>query len=235
MANNMTHLAPQDCISAYFTEYLSKYNNVILVSQGFDGSEEPISAIGMQVFTSPSEYSPEPAYSWVCVSDRGYSPGVPLNEWPKFCSDVRSRVSSGQDWVVSGYKVDYCLVQKTIEQCSLEYSLPLAIVVIGANLAKAILICLVPLCLRDKPLLTVGDAVASFLQSPDSSTVGTCLLTRRMVSSETRCGVREQKYSILGKDSVYEPQPYIAKQKRWWSSLSKTRWASLCLMYVTPL
>lgn len=231
-SENLTHLAPQDCISAYATDFVSKYNSVVLISPGFNGSDLPMTNIATQTVKRPSIYSPDPPYSWTCIEDK-YRGNIPDDAWSKLCSDVHSRARSRQDWIVRGHKVDYCLAEETTEKCSLEYSLPLAIIVISANLTKAILIYLIACLLRGDPLLTVGDAVASFLRSPDSSTAEACLLTRKMVSSDTRSGIQEQKYSILGKDPVYEPRPYIAKQERWWSSLSRARWASFFSVYVT--
>ncbi|KAL4892330.1 hypothetical protein BDV59DRAFT_193836 [Aspergillus ambiguus] len=61
--------------------------------------------------------------------------------------------------------VDGCLSQDAPEQCQFYFSLPICLAVLACNATKAI-------------LLTVGDALSSFLDRPDSTTKGYCLLSR---------------------------------------------------------
>lgn len=218
IAGTLERLAPEQCISAYATDFISKYNSVVLVSPEFNGSEVPVQYLLTQGAPN-SRRNTAVVYFWICTEKAHHQYEVDS------CTESRlSDLRAADDWVVEGYKVDYCLAEKAQDKCTLEYNTPLAVVVIIANLAKAILICLVAFLLEDNPLLTVGDAVASFLRFPDDAQVVNCLLARPMVSS--RC---------LRDVSADRPQAYIVKPKRRWSSLSRARWASFLIMCVTHL
>ncbi|KAL4863450.1 hypothetical protein BDV12DRAFT_26814 [Aspergillus spectabilis] len=180
MSDELVKLMPQDCISAYAVNFQSRYGSLVVISDAFNGSETPIHRIEGQAVPTAGEDQETDPYEWICADKRG-----PL-ERDHRCSYDISRVKLRDEWIIRGYKVDYCLAERTPEKCTLEYSLPLAITVIGANFVKAVLICLAALLLRGAPLLTVGDAIASFLRSPDETTVGECLLTREIVAARGR-------------------------------------------------
>lgn len=75
--------------------------------------------------------------------------------------------------------------------------------------------------LRDfRPLATVGDALASFLQVPDSTTANACLLTKKDVK-EGRWPLAEAKYWV--------PAPHY-----WISTPSLTRWGVFLLTWIIP-
>ena len=66
---------------------------------------------------------------------------------------------------------------------------------------------------REPTLVTLGDAMDSFLTTPDPTTIGMCFADRRVIKREWRRG------STVG--------PRQWKQKgvqRWWTSVGKTRW-----------
>ncbi|KAE8395166.1 hypothetical protein BDV23DRAFT_195384 [Aspergillus alliaceus] len=75
----------------------------------------------------------------------------------------------------------YCPVEQPLQRCKLECSLPLAITVVLSILCKAITIGYSAISATEKSILTTGDAVASFIQRPDESTRGQCLLTKEAV------------------------------------------------------
>lgn len=216
----MTRLGPHDCFSAYETNFLSKYNTLVLITTGFNDTDDPeysnlqdgVYGLSIQTVRDPSDSTQEPVYSWMCRNK--YSS---YSSWSKLCAMARPGVDD-EYWMVDEYKVQYCLAEKTAEKCSLQYSFPLAVVVIVANLAKAILIYLVAYRLRDDPLLTLGDAIASFLWNPDPSTAKSCLLTRQETT--------RRRISILARYFIYKPRPYVAKPKRWWRSPAGARWAT---------
>jgi hypothetical protein len=61
------------------------------------------------------------------------------------------------------------------ETCSLSYSLIILIVVLATNALKAIVMASMAISHNQQSLLTLGDAITSFLTTPDSTTVGRCL------------------------------------------------------------
>jgi hypothetical protein len=67
----------------------------------------------------------------------------------------------------------YCLAERRASPCSVQIASPFLTVVVLCNLLK--LVCIVVMLYKTKnfqPLLSVGDAIASFLYEPDAITVG---------------------------------------------------------------
>ncbi|KAL6232306.1 hypothetical protein BDW75DRAFT_218083 [Aspergillus navahoensis] len=194
MAGELERLEPEECISAYATTFLSKYANVVLISSAFNGityastTDTAIIYVDSALVPTATETSP---YQWICDSEIDYI------SYDYNCADRIDNVKSRDEWVVSGYKIDYCLAERTAEKCTLEYSLPLAILVICVNLIKTVLICLAPYLIGDNPLLTIGDGIGSFLRWPDKSTEVNCLLTREIVARRARHEARVRFHSRI--------------------------------------
>ena len=81
-------------------------------------------------------------------------------------------------WKVDGHKINYCLVEKVQEQCQLRFSLAIMLVVIAANIIKAFVMFITFWKFQNPTLVTIGDAIASFLDTPDTTTAEMCLKTR---------------------------------------------------------
>jgi hypothetical protein len=202
-SNVLERLEPEECISAYSVDFQTKYGSVVLISSNFTASDTRIDLLGSQPVPVPREsFTP-----WVCSCATS-------------CSSALARVRDGADWVTGAYTIDYCLAESTPGKCTLEYSLPLAIVVICANMVKTVLIGLAVLLVRGNPLLTVGDAVASFLRSPDDTTLGSCLLPSRMVVFSRRDDARGQWRSVSYQDGPDKPGVYTARPRRWMTAVS---------------
>ncbi|KAE8374338.1 hypothetical protein BDV26DRAFT_45048 [Aspergillus bertholletiae] len=76
------------------------------------------------------------------------------------------------------YEIDYCLVTDADHSCQLLYSPIILYIAIACNAIKfsSILLCL--LVSREPTLTTMGDALDSFLRSPDMLSKGRCLLSK---------------------------------------------------------
>ncbi|KAF5968617.1 hypothetical protein FBULB1_10647 [Fusarium bulbicola] len=76
-------------------------------------------------------------------------------------------------------KVDYCLSEKFQAPCRLSIANPLLLIVCIMCITKCLL-CSYTLKVRcwsiEEPLMTVGDAIASFIAKPDTCTTGMCTL-----------------------------------------------------------
>jgi hypothetical protein len=255
-ATTLEKLSVQDCVDAYATSFQSKYGSLVLISDDFNAVNSSINRLySQQVPSSDDDIEIDP-YRWICDQRRGIVLQQPCSH---YLSDIRSR----DDWIVYGYTVNYCLADVEGEKCTLEFSLPLAIAVIGANFVKSVLIVLATILLSGVPLLTVGDAIASFLRSPDQRTGGSCLLSRELVALKSKqvkiawistkilktatfltsklghLGVKiSDKFTLGSYSSPHqqcpdEPIMYKAEPKRRWSSLSLTRWV-ICLFTYAP-
>ncbi|ODM21052.1 hypothetical protein SI65_04105 [Aspergillus cristatus] len=100
--------------------------------------------------------------------------------------------------------VDYCLSQKVEEECQLLFSLPICIIVILCNIVKIVCMFMTAHDPRKEIFLTVGDAISSFLNRPDMTTEGNCLLSKNLVSMGRSSWERSSKPAKL--------QP---RKKRW--------------------
>ncbi|KAI9044647.1 uncharacterized protein KD926_011617 [Aspergillus affinis] len=70
--------------------------------------------------------------------------------------------------------VSHCMSKESEEKCQLLFSLPICLVIILCNMIKLVGICLAANTKRKSIFLTVGDAISSFLSSPDPSTKHLC-------------------------------------------------------------
>ncbi|KAL3481374.1 hypothetical protein BJX99DRAFT_164303 [Aspergillus californicus] len=256
VSTSLEKLVPQDCISAYATTFQARYSNVVLISDEFTGVNTSIHRVDGQEVVSANDYTDIDPYRWICAEQRG-----PVES--SSCANHLSEIRSQDVWIVRGYKVDYCLAERAPEKCTLEYSLPLAIAVICTNFIKAILICLAAVLLRDRPLLTIGDAISSFLRVPDESTRGKCLLSREVASR--RQPISWRLYAITSRATTYclsklrnvglkvpgtlglglysapiskdyeQELKYEAQPKRRWSSSSTARWVICLFTYISSM
>ncbi|KAK1148791.1 hypothetical protein N8T08_008676 [Aspergillus melleus] len=125
------------------------------------------------------------------------------------------------------YTVDGCLSMHVAERCQLVFIPSFAIVVIGCGVIKLACIALIAHRASTKKLLTVGDAIASFLTHPDHHTAGQCLTSKsdwkvgspiwRGQEHHLRVSTRSRKLSN--------------KSKWWWQAGSTELWfltISLC-------
>lgn len=92
------------------------------------------------------------------------------------CPDGRVTASADSDGI---YPVKGCLSERVEENCKLVFSLPISMVVIACNIVKVACMFLAAKENRCEVLVTIGDAVASFLNNPDPTTTGRCLMEKR--------------------------------------------------------
>ncbi|KAL4907877.1 hypothetical protein BDW74DRAFT_189275 [Aspergillus multicolor] len=203
MSAALEKLSPEECISAYKTSFQSKYASVVLISDTFSSLNTSI--IRIYNVAVPTPQGDDTPYTWECEE-----------EWVMGPLAFDSCTINPENWMVDFHKVDYCLAERTPEKCTLQYSLPLAVVVICVNLVKAVIICIAPIFLRVNPLLTIGDGIGSFLRWPNKKTGDNCLLTREAENNPN-------------------PPRYNAIPKRRWSSLSMTRWIVCLSTYVVSI
>ena len=71
--------------------------------------------------------------------------------------------------------VQGCLLRTRGSQCRLGYNVPFFFIVIGCLVIKIFLLLLALMVVKERPILTVGDAVASYLDVEDESTKGCSL------------------------------------------------------------
>lgn len=92
--------------------------------------------------------------------------------WPNMCIGIPR--PSYRKTSTNNIRVKYCLAEPFEQDCKVAVSNMLLLAVTACIFIKLILCMSVVLALRDDPLVTPGDAVASFIIVPDPTTVGKC-------------------------------------------------------------
>lgn len=113
------------------------------------------------------------------------------------------------------------------EHCSLNGNLPIIYVVIGANAIKVFVMLVVACHLSGNPLITIGDAVESFLNVPDETTRDVCYMTRRHAVRYVKLRKSYQFKSTEWKGSNEVDSTARVKKlhvTRWSEAASTRRW-----------
>ena len=170
--NLSNKLEPEACAEAYSQQYVSKYGDVLLVekSRRLSPSSSDLKDLAARLKSrkvSPIIY---PSYDWLC------SKSATNASSPEECIySVRNAIATGDSWAPMGKQVLYCRAESTPELCTLSFNTHLAYIVLASNFVKALCM-FITLRLHNEPaLMTVGDAIESFLNRPDDTTCGLCL------------------------------------------------------------
>ena len=209
--NELERLDPVACIKAYSPLFLSERTNLGLIIDA-NVTDNPTSLGGSGYLCTDPKYDGTSCDSGTMIRD----------------------INSGEAWRFVHYSsgaididgtVEYCLSQKVQEHCRLQFSIIIMVIVIIANFLK--LLCMV-YTIRSHhvpTLVTMGDAVSSFLQDPDPTTIGYCTLSKRDVDKDRQWSKRVSGGNYQAVPS--QPRPWIVKRHFWFSGASKTRW-SIC-------
>ena len=206
---------PVQCLSAYRPNIITEFRNVYIVVSGdtTNRSRPVIDSRGSATQLRNSNLDCAAGGAGVLVSSCR-------------ADYVIKRLSQGIPWTVNGREVKGCRVELRKEKCKLQFSSGIMTVIILCNLLKVI--CMLSAGLKDLGstlLVTIGDAVDSFIQEPDGETKAIhnagkdFILNTWMVSGE----------SGLGSAAL------VWKKHRWRESVSQARWcvcAVLCLAAV---
>lgn len=148
-------------------------------------------------------------------------------------------------WQVTprGYEVDHCYSHPVKEQCTLQYSFTILLIVIGCDVLKLAAMISTLIWVSENPLATVGDAIASFMEKPDPHTSEMCLLTQKearkgagpWLSGRQRVNVADRgglAGRIVPLYQKLDPQAMIWRQTvvRWHSAPSKSRWTAFGIL-----
>ena len=220
-------LTPSECTKLYNNDYMSSHRNLFLITKQSSNSTRNNTILDM-VQVGNLGISPS---SWMCAYHLAGEPRIYLE--PAFPCDpsvLTSNVTSGLPWRVNlttGEEVEIggCKSEKAAEMCQVQYIFEIMIIVICCNFVKLCCMVIVLVRYREPTLVTLGDAVDSFLRNPDPTTVGICFADRRFIEREWR-------------DNKWRAEERRWRQKgvqRWWTSVSATRWItcnSFCLIII---
>ena len=220
--NSYEDLTPSECTKLYNTDYMSNHRNLFLITKHSSSTTHNNTLLDM-ISVRSAGISPD---SWMCayyLVDNTRS----FQDFEFSCnpSELTSNVARGLPWRVrltTGEEVEIggCKSERTPEKCKAQFSLRIMLVIIFCNLVKACCMVVAVVRSREPTLVTLGDAIESFLTIPDRTTMGICFADRHFIKT---------KWSRDG----WRAGPRRWKQKglqRWWTSASKTRWIT-CIVF----
>ncbi|MCJ1376967.1 hypothetical protein MMC17_000057 [Xylographa soralifera] len=216
--SRIQNLSNSACIAAYGGSFVTNRADLFAVSPNPSplGNNSVLSVIFPPVITDSGG-------SWVCASS-----GTGL-AWG---CDVRTTEADPAHWKIENYPIAYCLSQQVSEICRFEFTMQLLIAVILCNLIKAICMAITVWQQKVPTLVTIGDAISSFLNSPDPTTIKNCMMSKADV---TRGRWRHKKGSPGGQIRTHGALSgvWFPKRKRWFNAASPKRWIvciSLCVI-----
>ncbi|MCJ1312051.1 hypothetical protein MMC25_005725 [Agyrium rufum] len=216
------------CLQSYGTYFLANRRDVVIVVN--DTLDALVVNYG---YGQPPSRATSTPYEWMCAG---------TDHWQKDCNPSYI-VPTADTWSInwrelSGARpfdadpnnpVDYCLSQQVEAKCELQFNVSIMIIVIIANFAKFCCMLYTILTHRIPTIVTIGDAISSFLQRPDAATVDRCTLSRAGVVDQDKWMKwtwDTQTYQVV--DS--QPQNWDGKAYRWFHGASKTRRCIIALI-----
>ena len=190
------------CIQRYAKVYIVGYGDVIAMTSNLSATVPLLLASQVSKFdTQASE-----AQQWICSASCHWSQ-IEVLPWEWYLTD--QMIYSIDDYYAQQYKVDYCLSRPVPEQCKIQLSLVIIAVVIICN---AIKLCCMLVTLWKKqstPLVTIGDAIESFMLERDPTTRNMCWANKKTFTSQH-----------------WEPsaRPWLRQRHFWFASASVRRW-----------
>ncbi|KAM5366859.1 hypothetical protein ACJZ2D_010311 [Fusarium nematophilum] len=139
------------------------------------------------------------------------------------CRDLLPSVrSQADDWKPFGSRVQYCLSKPVRQVCRVNFSIFVASGIMVANIIKVVILAYVALCPPKEPLLVPGDAIQTFLTTPEQHSRGMCLVSMKCMKAQ-------------GIQGCIAPSTAPQSQRRWAAAASTRRWAATCLFYSIAL
>lgn len=219
-------LSNRDCIREYGKQFIDNRRDLILVVPG-DG-EEP------RYYSHGIDSNSRQPFAWVCYSfnrdlygnsSYEYTDPPPCdvnnytNQGDSCPCDVNNYINQADSWKVNGSTVQYCLSERMDERCSLQFSMHIMVAVIICNAVKSVCMFYTVCKSKENPLVTVGDAVSSFLESPDKTTAGMCIVSKKDIKKGiwkyTSDGTTHGKWNM----QLWKPCKHF-----WLSAASIGRW-----------
>ena len=220
-AHTLSRLESAACNNTYGSILLSDWRNVLIVSNsiGFPDSSD-VASINIHL-TDPSPindfcesyrfpYEPPIVYN----NETGTQCGAPC---PKdtICLSVGPLLYSDE-------KIDYCLAEVAESHCKLYFSTSLLFVVLLCNAVKLFCLFLTLTMAEFDPLITIGDAIASFMSSPEELTANLGALT---YDDFQRMEIIKSLGEAYGSSiKATRPRPWDPQQRRWLHGKTGSRW-----------
>ena len=230
----LERLDPVACIQAYGKSFVSERKDLALICSEWNyglqwsGPRLPIQPLGERASAFP--------YDWICgnpdFNNITVSP-VSTTDQPCLPNTIIDGIKHDGIWKYlissspNNNTIEYCLSQKTPEHCQLQFSVEIMVIVIIANFLKVLCMLYTIWRVKSPTLVTIRDAISSFLQSPDHTTIDRCTLSKVGVEESEMWFSRSKpvpgRWKRIYQPVPAEPQPWTGKTFSWSDGVSKTR------------
>ena len=186
---SLARLENKACVEIYTAPIISANSDLLLVSN-YSEPNNSVLDLELDTFSATVNNAPQGcpmAFNNNCTDPQNWSIDIPS---------------------INGIRTQYCLSRLEEEHCKLQFSLAIMIVVIMCNLIKTTCMSIIAWKQDPEPLVTLGDAIASFLDRPDVTTEGNCIVGKTRFS---------RSWGLLL--SRWHPQ-----RLRWFRAASSKRW-----------
>jgi hypothetical protein len=199
----------QDCESIYNRDFVFDHGDVIYVTPN---------TLGQQSGTSSSN-STSQIYSTTnfTLKSASYITWKPPNQtFPYAQLTLNNTVitqpkgGTGRNITPTYHSVTSCYSKTAVGHCKLKFNIPIIVIVIVCNASKAICMLLTVWNTKEYPLVTLGDAIASFLEDPDPTTTNMCLVSKENVEKAWSMPQLPRKWK-----GVIEKGYYSVSPRRW--------------------
>ena len=203
------NLSNDACIQAYFNDYMVGHGDVIAMTSNLNATVPLLFVQQDSVSTT-----------WMCSA------------FPDSTCDV-NQLQAASSWTLDDtaylgynntynqqYKVVYCLSQPVQGQCNVQLSLMIIAVVMICNAIKLCCMLVILWKKQSTPLVTIGDAIESFMLERDSTTRDMCWANKRTFTNQRW----EQS-----------ARPWLKQQHFWFASASARRWVVCNFCSITTI
>ena len=131
------------------------------------------------------------------------------------------------------YKVDGCLNQKITEDCELTILPAGLLLALACSVIQVACVFLIARHSKPEALLTVGDAIASFMANPDPSTTGRCMMSKSTVGRTWEAPwlpwLSRQRAPPKRDPTISYPEA-LPQGQRWFHAASLYQWGVAVLL-----
>jgi hypothetical protein len=172
-------LKPIDCINQYAVSFSTRWENLILIR---NRTIDTIDGVTLVWKSTAGDHVASPYYpfEWICSQ---------LGQSSRYCSvsidKIRQNSSQWTPYNEPDYLYPYdnapvvgCLSESGPGRCRLQTNTQIYIVVIIMNAMKAVAMIYLAFSMREEPILTIGDAISSFLETPDRYSAGLGMVSK---------------------------------------------------------
>ena len=235
-----SQLDAAECFDRYSNQYMSDAGNVYIVHEdpivwrnlniwgpkfhlnnsftwlNDSGGTQSTTGAAVPFFSEPDFYL---SNGWRCPSHTVQSCDV---------DNTHEVPDNRTNWRPFEATIKYCMVEEVQERCKLQFNLLIAAIVVISNFIKAVCMALTLVVHgRHLPLVTLGDAIAHFLDNPDPETKGRCLFSRHLMEKQWTWELTRG----AGKDELgVAPERFDPKRRAWRTAPSRYRWLATYIL-----